>query len=180
MYIKNCRLKHLRRLDEDTISYYVQALSFVKPIQTKRNIRNMTLGDVDFIKSKINSKEDIDLIKIVALCQGVSARKILNMRIIMFFRLIASVRSQIKKIVLAEENLSPNHVNVKWEMVKGQERMSKFGIYNILENLSNGDPLKYKSIMKMEYSEVFTILLMKKTNKDLQYEMSKIKIKTEE
>ena len=73
--------------------------------------------------------------------------------------------------------MTPSSLNVKWETVDGSARMAKFGIYNTLESLSGGDALKYKKYMEMEYSEVFTILLMRKTASDLQTEMNKIKTK---
>lgn len=76
-----------------------------------------------------------------------------------------------------EARLTPSEVNVKWEMVNGSEKMSKFGIYNTLESLSGHDALKYKKYMNMNYSEVFTILYMRKTAAELQAEMDKIKLK---
>ena len=60
-------------------------------------------------------------------------------------------------------------------MVEGSQRMSKFGIYNTLENLSGGDILKYKEIKNLKYSEVFMVLLMKKTASDIRADMAKIK-----
>jgi hypothetical protein len=98
------------------------------------------------------------------------------MPIIKFFGLVNSIKNQIERIATAEENsLTGGEVDMKWIAVNGAERMKRFGIYNTLERLSNGDRTKYKYFMNLEYSEVFTILLMMKTSEDLQREMNKIK-----
>jgi hypothetical protein len=138
----------------------------------------MKLKHVEFIKQTIDSGNVSDLVEVVSKVQKVPEEKVLDMPIIKFFGIMASIRSQLKVIVKAEENgLTPSHIDLKWEAVNGSQKMSKFGIYNTLESLSGGDALKYQSYMNMNYAEVFTILLMRKTSSDLQWEMNQIKTK---
>ncbi|MGD2113429.1 MAG: hypothetical protein PVG07_00140 [Acidobacteriota bacterium] len=160
------------------IEQYLIALRYLKPKETEQQLYKMKLKEVEEIKQDIDSGEDRDLIKIVALVQNCTQEEVLDFKIIDFFGLLNSIREQIKVILTAEENaFTPSKLNVKWEMVNGAERMSKFGIYNTLESLSNGDATKYEYFMNMEYSEVFTILLMRKTASDISQEMNEIKTK---
>jgi len=178
MEITNYKLKEFLKQEPDLIQNYVVALRYLKPRETKREIFNMKLKHVEMIKQTIDSGNDADLIAIVAKVQKCNEEEVLEMKIIDFFGIVGSIRKQMKVIVTAEENgLTPSHTDFKWEAVNGSERMSKFGIYNTLESLSGGDALKYKAYMNMSYSEVFTILLMRKTASDLQREMNQIKTK---
>ena len=194
MKIENFRLKHFLKKDKELINEYLIALQYVKPLETKNRVFHLTLRKVEFIKKNIDSSDNEALIDVIKMVLGLyewkifdfkirkpyffGTRKILKLRIVEFFRILASVREQILQISNAEESsLTPSHTNLKWEAVGGQERMSKFGIYNILEDLSDGNALEYQDYLKMEYSEVFTILYMRKTASDLKTEMDEIKTK---
>lgn len=175
MIIENFKLIEYLNQPIEVIEKYLIALRYLKPIETEQEVYNMTLGEVEFIKNNIDSGEDANLIEIVSKVQKCTKEEVLDIKIIKFFGLINSIREQLKVILTAEENaLTPNEVNMKWELVEGSQRMSKFGIYNTLESLSGGDPLKYEAIMNMTYSEVFTILLMRKTASEIQSEMNKL------
>ena len=81
-------------------------------------------------------------------------------------------------IITAETNgLRQENTNYKWEAVRGSERMSKFGIYNTLDALSDKDATKYKYYLNMKYSEVFTVLLMRKTQYEIQQDIDNLKTK---
>lgn len=178
MIIENFKLIEYLNQPPEVIEKYLIALRYVKPGETVQEIYHMKLKHVEMIKNTIDSGEDTDLIEIVSKVQKCTKEDVLDIPIIEFFSLLNSIRKQLKVILTAEDNaLSPSEINVKWEMVEGTERMSKFGIYNTLESLSGGDALKYKQYMNMSYSEVFTILLMRKTAADIQREMNKIKTK---
>lgn len=180
MQITDYTLSKFTKQDAELINEYVVALRYIKPISTERQIISLTLREVEEIKKQINSGNDKDLIKIIATVQGVKEKEVYKLKIIKFFGLVSSIREQLETIFRAEENaLKPNHIDMKWQAVNGSERMSKFGIYNTLESISGGDASKYEYFMNMSYSEVFTILLMRKTQSDLQYEMSQIKTKSE-
>jgi len=176
--IENFKLIDLLNQEQDLIQNYVVALRYVKPKETKRDLFNMKLKHVELVKQTIDSGEDRDLIKIISKVQKCTEEEVLDFPIIEFFGLLNSIREQLNLIVTAEENaLTPSESNLKWEAVNGGERMAKFGIYNTLEMLSGGDATKYSHYMNMAYSEVFTILLMRKTASDLSHEMGKIKTK---
>jgi hypothetical protein len=178
MIIDNFKLIEYLNQPPEVIEQYLIALRYLKPKETEQQLYKMKLKEVEEIKQDIDSGEDRDLIKIVALVQNCTQEEVLDFKIIDFFGLLNSIREQIKVILTAEENaFTPSKLNVKWEMVNGAERMSKFGIYNTLESLSNGDATKYEYFMNMEYSEVFTILLMRKTASDISQEMNEIKTK---
>lgn len=178
MKITNFKLVDYLNQPSELINEYAVALRYIKPKPTKKEVFHMKLKHVDFIKRNLYSKNDVDLLGIVSRVQKISKSKVLDMEIIDFFGIINSIKEQMNTILSAEEtSLTPAEVNVKWEMVNGSERMSIFGIYNTLESLSGRDALKYKKYMNMNYSEVFTILYMRKTAAELAAEMDKIKTK---
>jgi hypothetical protein len=197
--ITNYKVKDFLIQPEEVIIQYVEVLKNLKPIDTNNNVFHLTLSEVEFIKENIGGDSDEGLLEIIAVIQGYKEielpnwlkiilpnkviqyiketrlRKVLNLKITEFFGLINSVKNQLEVIRKAESSsLVSEHTNVKWETVNGSERLQQFGIYNTLENLAGGDILKYKEIMKLSYSEVFTKLLMNKINSDLQQEMQNI------
>ena len=174
--IENFTLIEFATKPKELIEEYLIALRYVPARKTKKQLFHMKLKHVEMIKQNINSSEDVDLIKIVAKVQEVKKENIYKLKIIEFFGLLNSIRDQLKQIIEAETTgLTSENIDYKWEMVEGSQRMSKFGIYNTLENLSGGDILKYKEIKNLKYSEVFMVLLMKKTASDIRADMAKIK-----
>jgi len=174
--IKNYKLKDFVIQDEQTIIDYVNLLQYVEPIPTTKEVFHLKLKHVDFIKEALTDNNDLMLIKIIALVQGITEIKVFEMPITLFFGLLNSVKEQIKIIAKAEQNtLASDIPNMKWESVNGSERMNKFGIYNVLDNLADGDILKYESILNLSYADVFTKLRMNKVKEDLTNEMNKIK-----
>lgn len=175
--IENFKLSEFLNQDIETIKAYVTILKFIPSQETENEIFHMKLEDVEFFKQNINSSEDSSIIEIVAKVQDIEIEEVLEMEIITFFALLNSIRKQIEKLINAEsEMLNPDYVDPRWSAVSGSDRMAKFGIYNTLEMLSNGDILKYQKIMELSYSEVFTVLLMRKTKGDIEREMKAIKI----
>ena len=177
MIIENFKLKNFLKQKKELIEKYVVALQFINPIQTKKEVFHLKLKHVEFIKKNIYSKSDEGLIKVIKIVEGIKKAEVYELPIIKFFGLVASVKKQIEVIAHAEEvSLSSSEINFKWLAVDGDKKMSKFGIYNTLEALSNGDVLKYKKIMNLEYSEIFTVLYMRKTSSELSKQMDGIKL----
>jgi len=175
MNITNYKLIDFLNQQPELISEYSTALSYISPSKTKKDIFHMKLKHVEFIKKNFNT-EGKQLIEVVSRVQRISEDAVLDLSIIDFFGIINSIKEQMERIIKAEESsLTPSKVNVKWEMVNGSEKMAKFGIYNTLENISGGNALEYKKYMNMNYSEVFTILYMRKTAAELAAEMDEIK-----
>lgn len=176
MIIENFKIKDFLRQPPKLISEYMVAFQYLKPIQTKKEVFHLKLKHVEFIKENIYSSEDNAVLKVIARVQAIELKEVFEMKILTFFGLFQSVKEQLTAIATAEEyRLTPNGVDMNWETVGGAERMSIFGIYNTLEHLADGDILKYKRIMNLQYSEVFTVLCLKKTAAELQKEMNAIK-----
>jgi hypothetical protein len=193
MIIENFKLKEFLRQEKSLIEEYVVALQYMKAIKTDKVVFHLKLKEVEFIKKNLFSNDDAALIKIITIVQGFKKwnvfgfkikkpkalirRSVYQLTIIKFFGLVASVKEQIETIKRAEENsLTPSEINFKWIAVEGDKKMSKFGINNTLEALSGGDILKYKKIMNLEFSSVFTVLLMRKTSSELSKQMDGIKL----
>lgn len=178
--IFNFKLKEFLKQDPELIREYILALQYLKPVKSKREVFHLKLKHVEFIKQNLYSNEDSELIKIVGIVQKVKIKEVLEMKIVEFFGIVASVKEQLNRIAKAEDNtLSPTEINFKWEAVDGDAKMSKFGIYNTLNSLNGGTILNNKKIMNLPYSEIFTELLRMKTSSELQKEMDAIKTKTD-
>jgi hypothetical protein len=187
--IENFKMIDFLDQSPELIEEYLVVLRYLNPLATKRKIMNMKLKHVEMFKRMINSGSDADLVFIIRKVQRVRKQrflprilgfndKISRMPIIEFFGLTASIRQQLQTIVEAEKNgLAASYSDFKWEQVQGSERMSKFGIYNTLDQLTNKRPHLYKKYMNMNYSEIFTILVKWKTEADIQHEMNQIKTK---
>jgi hypothetical protein len=176
MNIKNYKLKDFLVRNSKVIEEYIKVLRYVPSRETEKEVFHMKFKHVENIKENLNSNQDGELIKIISKVQGCEIEDVFEMPIIKFFGLVASVREQLDIILDAEErSLSSDTLNFKWEAVNGSERMSKFGLYNTLDILSEGDGLRHEEWLNEKYSKCFTVLLMKKTQKDLMREMDAIK-----
>lgn len=174
--IENFKLIEFFNQDKTLIEEYLVALGYIKPIETEQELFHMKFKHVELVKSAFKSQDNVELIEAVSKVQKVEKEAVLDMRIIKFFGIVNSIKKQLEALLHAESvRLVPDIINPKWEAVNGSEKMSKFGIYNTLEALSGGDILKYKEIMNLEYSEVFTVLYMRKTSAELKEQMNKIK-----
>lgn len=172
--IKNYKLKDFMLLDAETASEYINILKHLEPIQTKNRLINLNLGEVEFIKRSIN--DDAEIPEIYQLLEGVKEVELMEMDIVRFYSLLNDIIQQIEGVLKAEEeHLTPTHTNVKWEAVEGSKRLSVMGVLPLVDNLANGDILKYDEIMKIPYQTVFNKLKLDTINSDLEYEMNKIK-----
>jgi hypothetical protein len=184
MIITNFKLIDFLNQPEEIVHEYSIALSYVKPSETRNKLAKMTLRQVEYVKRVFSSGGDVrSLIKIVSDFQDITEEEVLDIEIIDFYMLVKAIKEQLMFIYKAENNAFKldefsikSDVDLKWEIVGGSEKMAPFGIYNTLESLSGGDLLKYSKIMEMQYSEIFTILVMKKTALELRKRMDKIKL----
>jgi hypothetical protein len=177
MEIENFTLKEFAKQSDDLKNEYIVALQYLKPRKTRRAIANMKLKHVDYIRNNIYSSNEENLLAIVEKVEKLKRNEVLEMPIITFFSLRKSIIEQIERIVFAEQNaLGSSEINFKWIAVDGDNKMRKFGIFNTLEALSNGDATKYNHYRNMKYSEAFTILYMRKEKVGLQKQMDAIKL----
>lgn len=176
MTIDNFKLKDFLLQPKELIQQYIVILTYKPPIPTRQEVFHMKLKHVEMIKTNIYNNDDADVIKVVAKVQKMKVGEVLNMRIVEFFGLLNSIKKQVERIALAEENkLSATHTNIKWETVNGSKRMAKYGIYNTLDDLTGERIWLNETIMNLPYSEVFTTLCKRKDRADLQREMDAIK-----
>ncbi|WP_339875200.1 hypothetical protein [Olleya marilimosa] len=176
--ITNYKLKDFFKQDITLIQDYINILQHLEPVPTKNEVFHLKLKEVEFIKNNLSNDDDEALFEILAMVQGVKESQILNTGIIEIFGLINSVKEQLERIQKAEaSSLVSDNTNIKWETVNGSERMAKFGIYNTLDALSDGDILKWDAILELKFSDVFMKLLLNKTKNDLESEMNNIKTK---
>ena len=173
--IENFQVQEYLIQDYDTQYDYAVLLSNLKPVSTNHEIFHMKLKYVDMIKQSLSSGDINEIIEVVSMVQGVRVEAVKRMKIVDFFGLLNSIKEQITTIIDGESNaLVSNHIDHNWDSVNGSEKMEKFGIYNTLWILSNGDPTKFEDIMEMSYSDVFTVLYMKKIQGDLEHQMNQI------
>lgn len=177
MEIKDYSLEEYLQLNKEEAELYNVIISALPIVKTKKMVMHLKFKHVERLKSALNTGDDEELIKTIARLEGAKPKDVLKFTFIRFFGLLKSVTEQIEQIVRAEENsLIPNRPNVKWELVKGGERMAKFGMYNTLEKLSGGDATKYEKYLNMKYSLIFTILAMRTEAENIAHEMEQIKI----
>lgn len=175
MKIENHKLSDFIKLDLEEIKDVVIALGYHRA-EIRKPIRYLKLKHVEFVKKKIGSSNDEELIEVVELVQKLKRSEVMDMGIVRFFGIINTIRDQTIKISEAEENgLEPLYPDKKWEAVGASERMGKYGIYNTLRKLTGGRPWKFNKIMNMPYDEVFLLLKMEVDLADIEYEKSKIK-----
>lgn len=176
MKITNYTLKEFLERPREEIEKTVMILGYLKGINTRVPVMNLTFREVESIKKKIGSTNDKDLIDVVCIVEGVDSYNVMKMGIIRFFGVVNSIRKQIEQIANAEERgLSSDIIDKKWEAVEGSKVMERYGVYNSLMKLSNNDPTKFSDLMEMEYAEIFTVLLYLKDVNELDIRMSKIK-----
>lgn len=174
--ITNFKIKDFIKQDVELINEYVNILQYSLPIDTENKVFDLSLREVEFIKTHLFSDNTEDLIEIISTVQNLTASEVYELPITTFYGLHKSITEQIKTIVEGEENaLRSTHINFKWEQVRGSERLSRFGIYNIIDSLAGGDILKYDTIFELPYAVVMQKLIMDKIKDDLQLEMGKIK-----
>lgn len=175
MEITNYKLSEFLKQDRELIEEYVTALSYLKPITTKRKVFHMKFKHVEFIKRNLYENNDNNLIKIMKKVQKCTDKEILDLKILEFFGLLNSIKEQIEQITHAEQVSIVPVVNVKWEIVEGSKRLQKFGVLNVLDRLTNKQPHLYKKYENMKYSLIFALLTKWNLEERLAKEMEGIK-----
>lgn len=174
--IINYKVSQFLRKDIKVIEQYINVLKYLKPYETKKKIFDLRLRDVQDTKDNLAAGTFEDIIKCVMLTEELTYEEVLKMGIVEFWGLVKSITKQIEDINHMESvSLTSEYPNFKWEAVGGSEKLSKFGIYNTLDKLSDGDILKYEAILDLPYADVFVKLYMDRIKGDLQHEMSQLK-----
>jgi len=105
------------------------------------------------------------LIYIIRELTGYRKSRILDTPWMNVFRFYRFVKDSIERVNEMEEKLQydPDSMEEK----AGINMFNQFGYFVTIDRLAGGDPLKYEDIGKMEYSVIFSKLLLNKT--DIQF-----------
>ncbi|WP_067151030.1 hypothetical protein [Pseudotamlana agarivorans] len=172
--ITNYILEDFLQQDDQLIKEYVEILVHLTPIETNIKLTDLTLREVETIKKTISDENEF--INIISMVQGISEEEVLQLEIIEFFPLLKDVQNQLISLVNKEMNhLKPKYSDSRFEILDGSKRLEKFGVYNVVNSLANGDILKFDSILDLKYSVVFVKLYLDKEIQDLQHEINKMK-----
>lgn len=176
--INNYKVKDFLKKDIETIEEYIGILKYINPTKTKNKIFDMTLRNVQSIKDYLLEGTFEELIKCAIITEEKTEKEILSIGIVEFWGIIQGIVKQIEDINHMERvSLTSEHANFKAEAVNYSEKMSKFGIYNTIDRLANGDITKYETILDLPYADVFTKMYMDRVKSDLEKDMSNIKTK---
>jgi len=112
-----------------------------------------------------NSFSYEQLIDIIKRLTGYKKDKILETLWMDVFRFYRFIKDSIERVNELEEKLQydPDSTEEK----AGIDMFNQFGYFVTIDRLAGGDPLKYEEIGKMEYSVIFSKLLLTKT--DIQF-----------
>lgn len=170
------KMKDFLRKDLETVEEYSRVLKHLQPTQTKKRLDEMPLRFVDYVKKTLPSGTFEDIIDILAHLEGVEMEDILKWDVVEFYSTLKGVTAELERLLkMEEERLTPKHQNAKWEMVNGSGRMAPFGVYNTLDRLSDGDILKWDSILDMPYRVVMMKVFMDTVRVDIEHDMAQIK-----
>ncbi len=174
MELKNYKLKDFIKQDEDLVYEYTAHLKHLPTSPKIKRLFSKTLGEVEEIKTSYTNGLG-GLVKSIGILQGIKENQVMNLNIKDFYGLVNGLNEQIEKLYMAEQSLQSRHENVKWIAVGGGKKMAKYGIYNTLDQLADGDILKFRQILELPYEDVFTKLKMDIEKADLQLDMDSIK-----
>ena len=174
--LNNYTLNEFYNQDSELIQEYMEYLKHLEPVDTKHRIIDLKLNEVEFIKQNLSNDDAIP--EIIEYVQEVKQEEVGEMKIVEFFGYFHSIREQIETITrMEQEHLISNHVDIRWEAVEGSKKLSVLGILPTVDNLAQGDILKYDAILDLPYLTVFNKLRLDTLKGDLEREMSKVKVK---
>jgi len=130
-------------------------------------------GDVKEIQDLIN-KESISFDDMIEACCKASKKtreQILKEKWYQVFKFYNFVLKEIEHINELEKQLS-YEPDAK-EINAGIENFAQFGWFTTLYRLSEGDPLRYKRILKMSYADIFATLKLQLV--DMQFQKNLIR-----
>ena len=160
----------------EKIEEYMGLMRYMKPIETKRQIFDLRLRDVQDVKDNLAEGTFKELIRCVEIAEDLDKEEVMKMKIVDFWGKVLSVKKQIEDINHMERvSLSTDRTNFHWEAVNGGDRLAKFGIYNTLDTLADGDILKYEAVLDLPYADVFTKMYMNRVKADIEAEMAQLK-----
>lgn len=144
------------------------------PIVPKKELVDLKLKHIDKLK-ETKGQDLIFIVKIISILLGIKKKDVYLHKISDIAPYIVYVRNALDNIINAESNLIGDSDNLKWDMVRGSERMSPLGIYNTLIPLAEQFSTTIDTIYNMPYSDIYAICMYNKIKSELHKEMSNIK-----
>lgn len=142
------------------------------------SILEMKFGEVTQIRNSFSSGNIEGIIESVMILTKLKRIEILNFTIVTFYGIISSIKRDLERISNMEFNeLSSDEDDINLEIVRAGERMSRYGVLNVFDNLSGGDITKWKEIEQIPFMSVFTKLSLDNTKSAIQKEISELQKK---
>lgn len=181
--ITNYRISELYQVkSSEEMSYLAFVLMNLKPIEECRvwlrkyrakNLKAMTFGQVTELKTMIQSINLENQIKMVSMVFEIPKWIISRMRIVKFFQLFNHVTRHLEKLVKGEQaNLKSEPDSLAREA--GIDRLDIFGVMAVIDELADGNLLKWRDIENTEYRLVFSKLMLNKTKNEIRKDMEQI------
>lgn len=175
--IKNYKLKTFLKQSPELIEEYSSILKHLEEIPTKNELKSLKLREVEFVKKQIGN--DKALAEIFEYMHEIDEEKLMNLKITEFYGFFNYIINQLEALLATEErHLVSEHVDFKWEAVEGSKRLSKLGILPMIDNLAQGDILKYEQILDLPYMTVFKKLMLDRIKGDIEKDMNKVKTRS--
>lgn len=139
------------------------------------NVKSLKYGNVVLLKRLLTEGTTDAIIEAVSIVTKLPKESVYYFTIIPFYSIYNSILSQLIEINNMENNeLSSEDEDIVMIEAQANERMSKFGILNTIDNLAGGDLTKWKEIEEMPYMVVFTKLMMERTRGDIMRDVRAI------
>lgn len=198
----NYKLSEFLNLNnEETIQDYLVVLDLIRPLNKITNprykwynkqpktleiksIKELSFGDVSVIRNNFNNPTIETIFDSIKMILNTKDKEILNFTILTFYGIINNMKNELVEITnmeineLTDESFDENDSNLA--AVNANERMSRFGVLNIIDSLAKEDILKWESIEKMPYMTVFTKLMIDKTKSTIHKDINELQRKKQQ
>lgn len=181
--------------DENLIQSYLVILDLLKPLKEINNpifkwynkhpktiqikqIKELTFGEVSTIRDNFNEGSIEGIFEAITLITGLPHKYIISFTILEFYGIISFMKAELIELSTLEiDNLADDTFDANTEAVNAKQRMTRFGVLNVIDSLAKEDILKWTEIEKLPYLTVYTKLLMDKTKNDIQAEIAELQRK---
>lgn len=178
--------------DENLIQSYMVILDLLEPLKEINNpiykwyknqpktiqikpIKELSFGEVSNIKDNFNEGSIQGIFEAITLITGLKDKHIIGFTILEFYGIISNIKSELIELANLEmDNLADDTFDVNVDAVNAKQRMTRFGVLNVIDSLAKEDILKWTEIEKLPYLTVYTKLLMDKTKNDIQAEIAEL------
>ena len=141
-------------------------------------VRELSFGDVTTIRNCFNEASIDAIIEAVKMVSDLEDKHIINFTILEFYGIISNMKAELIYWAKLEiENLFDDTFDINIEAVNANQRMSKFGVLNVIDSLAKEDVLRWEEITKLPYLTVFNKLLMDKEKSAISNEIAELQRK---